>query len=24
MAGRIGRLRRAFGIGDTGLYDFSD
>lgn len=24
MAVRIGRLRRAFGIGDTGLYDFSD
>ncbi|MHC2618462.1 hypothetical protein ACVIW2_000494 [Bradyrhizobium huanghuaihaiense] len=24
MAGRIGRLRRAFGIGDTGLYDFVD
>ncbi|MBH5390146.1 hypothetical protein [Bradyrhizobium diversitatis] len=24
MAGRIGRLRRAFGVGDTGLYDFSD
>lgn len=24
MAGRIGRLRRAFGIGDTGLYDFAD
>lgn len=24
MAGRIGRLRRAFGIGDTSLYDFSD
>ncbi|ULK98729.1 hypothetical protein FJV43_02935 [Bradyrhizobium sp. I71] len=24
VAGRIGRLRRAFGIGDTGLYDFSD
>ncbi|UWU80293.1 hypothetical protein N2603_18040 [Bradyrhizobium huanghuaihaiense] len=23
-AGRIGRLRRAFGIGDTGLYDFVD
>lgn len=24
MAARIGRLRRAFGIGDTGLYDFPD
>ena len=24
MAGRIGRLRRGFGIGDTGLYDFVD
>jgi hypothetical protein len=24
MAGRVGRLRRAFGIGDTSLYDFSD
>ncbi|MBR0975084.1 MULTISPECIES: hypothetical protein [Bradyrhizobium] len=24
MAGRIGRLRRFFGIGDTGLYDFID
>ncbi|MDA9403663.1 hypothetical protein [Bradyrhizobium sp. CCBAU 45389] len=24
MAGRIGRLRRAFGIGDTGLYDFGE
>lgn len=24
MASRIGRLRRAFGIGDTSLYDFSD
>ncbi|MEZ2141631.1 hypothetical protein AAE026_04840 [Bradyrhizobium sp. DN5] len=24
MAGRIGRLRQTFGIGDTGLYDFSD
>jgi hypothetical protein len=24
MAGRIGRLRRIFGIGDTGLYDFVD
>lgn len=24
MAGRIGRLRYAFGIGDTGLYDFAD
>ncbi|WP_247551201.1 hypothetical protein [Bradyrhizobium sp. 138] len=23
-AGRVGRLRRAFGIGDTSLYDFSD
>jgi len=24
MAGRIGWLRRIFGIGDTGLYDFKD
>lgn len=24
MAARVGRLRRAFGIGDTSLYDFSD
>ena len=24
MAGRVGRLRHAFGIGDTGLYDFAD
>ncbi|MDA9536567.1 hypothetical protein ACM41_09845 [Bradyrhizobium sp. CCBAU 21362] len=24
MAKRIARLRRAFGIGDTGLYDFAD
>lgn len=24
MAGRVGQLRRAFGIGDTSLYDFSD
>ncbi|HXH42349.1 MAG TPA: hypothetical protein VNK51_00705 [Bradyrhizobium sp.] len=24
MASHIGRLRRAFGIGDTSLYDFSD
>jgi hypothetical protein len=24
LADRIGRLRRAFGIGDTSLYDFSD
>lgn len=24
LAGRIGRLRRAFGIGDTSLYDFTD
>lgn len=24
LAGRIARLRRAFAIGDTGLYDFSD
>lgn len=24
MAGHVGRLRRAFGIGDTSLYDFSD
>lgn len=24
MASRIGWLRRAFGIGDTGLYDFTD
>lgn len=24
MASRIGRLRRAFGIGDTGLYDFTE
>ncbi|MBR0815533.1 MULTISPECIES: hypothetical protein [Bradyrhizobium] len=24
MADRVGRLRRAFGIGDTSLYDFSD
>ncbi|WP_349630509.1 hypothetical protein [Bradyrhizobium iriomotense] len=24
MASRIGRLRRAFGIGDTGLYDFGE
>ncbi|PJG52343.1 hypothetical protein CVM73_26765 [Bradyrhizobium forestalis] len=24
MAGQVGRLRRAFGIGDTSLYDFSD
>lgn len=24
MAGRIGWLRRIFGIGDTGLYDFED
>jgi hypothetical protein len=24
MAGRVGHLRRAFGIGDTSLYDFSD
>jgi hypothetical protein len=24
MAKRIGRLRHAFGIGDTGLYDFPD
>ncbi|PDT91416.1 hypothetical protein CO669_05285 [Bradyrhizobium sp. Y36] len=23
MAGRVGQLRRAFGIGDTSLYDFS-
>ena len=24
MAGRVGRLRSTFGIGDTGLYDFAD
>ncbi|MGL9616889.1 hypothetical protein QRQ56_02720 [Bradyrhizobium sp. U531] len=24
MADRVGRLRQAFGIGDTSLYDFSD
>ncbi len=24
MASRVGQLRRAFGIGDTSLYDFSD
>ncbi|MBH5368041.1 hypothetical protein [Bradyrhizobium glycinis] len=24
LAGRVGRLRRAFGIGDTSLYDFSN
>ncbi|MDA9498821.1 hypothetical protein [Bradyrhizobium sp. CCBAU 11357] len=24
MAAHVGRLRRAFGIGDTSLYDFSD
>lgn len=24
MAGHVGRLRRAFGIGDTSLYDFSE
>lgn len=24
MAGRVGLLRRAFGIGDTSLYDFSE
>ncbi|KYG24892.1 hypothetical protein SE92_07475 [Bradyrhizobium sp. AT1] len=24
MADRVGQLRRAFGIGDTSLYDFSD
>lgn len=24
LAGRVGQLRRAFGIGDTSLYDFSD
>lgn len=24
MASRVGRLRQAFGIGDTSLYDFSD
>lgn len=24
MASHVGRLRRAFGIGDTSLYDFSD
>lgn len=24
MAGQVGRLRRAFGIGDTSLYDFSE